>query len=58
MLDIAPKSGTDEELGMKADEGSFGTGAGIIVDTPGIGVIEGGGIMGDILDRLPELAEA
>ena len=43
---------------MKADEGSFGTGAGIIVDTPCIGVIEGGGIMGDILDRLPELAEA
>ena len=37
----AAKSGTDEELGMKADEGSFGEiGAGVIVDTP---VIGGGG---------------
>ena len=44
---------------MKADWGSFGICAGVIVVTPVNDVIGGGAaIMGDILDRLPELAEA
>ena len=53
---MTPKSGTDDELLMKADGVSVVTGVGVMVIDGGPGGIAGV-ILGSITAKLPELAE-